>query len=137
MSGTVQAQRRETAAAAGLDVERVRAEFPILGRTVGGRPLIYLDSAATAQKPAVVLEAMDAFYRESYASVARGVTSASEMLRQRSVTDLTADLRDLARRHPGAFMAAAAVAGFAAARFLRSSASRRSGAEAQERGYRS
>lgn len=90
MSGTVQAQRRETDAAAGFDVERVRAEFPILGRTVGGRPLIYLDSAATAQKPAAVLEAMDAFYRESYASVARGVhrlsaeaTSAYEAARAR------------------------------------------------------
>ncbi len=63
----------DPAVASGLDVERVRAEFPILERTVGGRPLVYLDSAATAQKPAAVLEAMDRFYRESYASVARGV----------------------------------------------------------------
>ena len=95
------------------------------------------DRLAATLERASEQEDADAIRSHVYASVARGVTSASEMLRQRSVTDLTADLRDLARRHPGAFMAAAAVAGFAAARFLRSSASRRSGAEAQERGYRS
>lgn len=58
-------------------------------------------------------------------SVAQGLTTASDALRQRSVADLTSDLRVLARRHPGAFMAAAAVAGFAAARFVRASAQRR------------
>ena len=56
-----------------FDVEAVRREFPILGRRMGDRPLVYLDSAATAQKPRAVLEAMDRFYREGYASVARGV----------------------------------------------------------------
>jgi len=56
-----------------LDTDRVRADFPILARRVGGKPLVYLDSAATAQKPMAVLEAMTRFYRESYASVARGV----------------------------------------------------------------
>ncbi len=59
-----------------------------------------------------------------YASAADGVTSAVDVLRDRSVADLATDLRDLARRHPGAFMAAAAIAGFAAARFLRASAAR-------------
>lgn len=59
-----------------------------------------------------------------YASAAEGVTSAAGMLREHSVADLAADLRALARRHPGAFMAAAAIAGFAAARFLRASAAR-------------
>ncbi len=61
------------AAADGIDVAALRAEFPILDRRVGGRPLVYLDSAATAQKPRAVLEAMDRFYSEGYASVARGV----------------------------------------------------------------
>jgi cysteine desulfurase/selenocysteine lyase len=60
-------------AAAGLDPARVRAEFPILGRSQRGRPLAYLDSAATAQKPRAVIDAVSRFYEESYASVHRGV----------------------------------------------------------------
>ena len=67
----------------------------------------------------------DALRSRMLSSVAQGLTSASEALRQRSVSDLTADIRTLAKRHPGAFMAAAAVVGFAAARFVRSSAARR------------
>ncbi|HEY8638116.1 MAG TPA: SufS family cysteine desulfurase [Solirubrobacteraceae bacterium] len=51
----------------------VRADFPILSREIDGRPIHYLDSAASAQKPAVVLEAMDHLYRHSYANVHRGV----------------------------------------------------------------
>lgn len=68
----------------------------------------------------------DALRSRMLSSVAQGLTTASDALRQRSVTDLTADIRTLAKRHPGAFMAAAAVVGFAAARFVRSSAARRS-----------
>lgn len=56
-----------------LDVERVRADFPILARRIGDAPLCYLDNAATTQKPLVVLAAMQRFYEESYGSVARGV----------------------------------------------------------------
>lgn len=92
--------------------------------------------AATLER-ASEQEDADAMRSRVYASVARGVTSASDMLRQRSVTDLSADLRDLARRHPGAFMAAAAIAGFCAARFIRSSAVRHAGTDGQDRGYRS
>ena len=44
--------RRARAPRAGLDVERVRRDFPILRRTMRGKPLVYLDSAASAQKPA-------------------------------------------------------------------------------------
>jgi hypothetical protein len=66
----------------------------------------------------------DALKSRVLTSVAHGLTSASDALRQRSVADLSSDLRMLAKRHPGAFMAAAAVAGFAAARFIRSSAKR-------------
>ncbi|MEI2804579.1 MAG: hypothetical protein V9G18_01100 [Albidovulum sp.] len=91
--------------------------------------------AATLERAAEGEDA-DAIRSRVYTSVARGVTSASDMLRQRSVTDLTADLRDLARRHPGAFMAAAAVAGFCAARFIRSS-SRHAGTEGHQKEYRS
>lgn len=66
----------------------------------------------------------DALKSRMLSSVAQGLTSASDALRQKSVTDLTADVKSLARRHPGAFMVAAAVAGFAAARFVRSSSQR-------------
>lgn len=59
--------------AAALDAAAVRADFPILARTVNGNPLTYLDSAATSQKPQVVLDAMDAYYRETNANVHRGV----------------------------------------------------------------
>ena len=56
-------------------IERIRDDFPILARDVDGKPLVYLDSAATSQKPVVVLDAMDAFYRETNANVRRGVYS--------------------------------------------------------------
>jgi len=55
------------------DVERIRADFPILFREVMGKPLVYLDSAASAQKPRSVLEAMDHAYRFEYANVHRGL----------------------------------------------------------------
>ena len=58
---------------AALDVTALRADFPILSRTVHGAPLVYLDSAATSQKPTAVLDAMDAYYRETNANVHRGV----------------------------------------------------------------
>src|SRR3954469_17646966 len=51
----------------------VRADFPILGREIDGRRIVYLDSAASAQKPEAMLQAMDRFYRTSYANVHRGV----------------------------------------------------------------
>jgi cysteine desulfurase/selenocysteine lyase len=63
---------------AGLDVAAVRAEFPILERTLRGKPLVYLDSAATAQKPRAVIEAVAGFYANHYASVHRGVYELSE-----------------------------------------------------------
>ncbi|WP_295072264.1 hypothetical protein [Tabrizicola sp.] len=66
----------------------------------------------------------DALKSRVLTSVAHGLTSASDALRQRSVSELTADVKTLAKRHPGAFMAAAAVVGFAAARFIRSSSKR-------------
>src|SRR3954452_18495292 len=51
----------------------LRGAFPILSREIDGRRIVYLDSAASAQKPEAVLEAMDRFYRTSYANVHRGV----------------------------------------------------------------
>jgi len=66
------------AAAASFDVERVRTDFPILKQKVQGKPLVYLDNAASSQKPEPVLRAMDRFYREDYANVHRGVHTLSE-----------------------------------------------------------
>jgi len=56
-----------------LDVHALRAEFPVLERQVHGKPLVYLDNAATAQRPLKVIEAMDRCYREYNANVHRGV----------------------------------------------------------------
>jgi len=56
-----------------FDVEALRAEFPILGREVHGRPLVYLDNAASAQKPEAVVEAMAGAMRGAYANVHRGL----------------------------------------------------------------
>ena len=56
-----------------FDVEAVRAQFPILSRQVNGKPLVYLDSAASAQKPRAVIDAMTAVMEGSYANVHRGL----------------------------------------------------------------
>ncbi len=61
-----------------LAVERIRADFPILQRTVRGRPLVYLDSAATTQKPRAVLDALARYYAEGNANIHRGVYVLSE-----------------------------------------------------------
>ncbi|MCA9509828.1 MAG: cysteine desulfurase [Myxococcota bacterium] len=63
---------------AALDVARVRADFPILAEPVRGRRLVFLDSAASAQKPRAVLDAMTAFYETSYANIHRGVYRLSQ-----------------------------------------------------------
>ena len=61
-----------------LDVERIRADFPFLEELVGGRPLAYLDSAASSQKPRQVLDALVEFYAHSYANVHRSVYPLAE-----------------------------------------------------------
>lgn len=60
------------------DVDKVRAEFPILGRQVRGKPLVYLDSAATAQTPRTVIDAMTHYYETGNANVHRGVHALSQ-----------------------------------------------------------
>jgi cysteine desulfurase/selenocysteine lyase len=62
-----------------FDVERIRRDFPILTTQVKGRPLVYLDSAATAQRPQVVIDAVNRFYTEQNANVHRGVHYLSEV----------------------------------------------------------
>ena len=61
-----------------LDAATVKADFPLLSRTVHGKPIVYLDSAATSQKPAVVLEAMDRYYETINSNVHRGVYAIAE-----------------------------------------------------------
>ncbi len=61
-----------------LDPVALRADFPILDQQVHGHPLVYLDSAATSQKPRAVIEAIDAYYRRDNANVHRGIYQMSE-----------------------------------------------------------
>jgi cysteine desulfurase/selenocysteine lyase len=80
-----------------FSVERVRADFPVLSREVNGQPLVYLDSAASAQKPEAVIGAEAEFYRHGYAAVHRGIhtlsaeaTARMEAVRQQAATFLNA-----------------------------------------------
>jgi len=61
-----------------LDVEKVRKDFPVLSATMNGKPLIYLDNAATAQKPLRVITRLHDFYTKEYATVHRGVYTLSQ-----------------------------------------------------------
>ncbi|GAB5470990.1 MAG: cysteine desulfurase [Rhodospirillales bacterium] len=76
-----------------FDVAQVRADFPILARRVYDKPLVYLDSAASAQKPRQVLDAMDHAARHCYANVHRGVHRLSQ-----ESTDLFEEARETTRR---------------------------------------
>ncbi|MBB5319998.1 aminotransferase class V-fold PLP-dependent enzyme [Marinobacter oulmenensis] len=58
--------------AKGFDVQAIRRDFPILSQEVNGKPLVYLDNGASAQKPQAVLDAMDRYYREMHSNVHRG-----------------------------------------------------------------
>jgi cysteine desulfurase/selenocysteine lyase len=82
----------------GLDVARVRADFPILGRQVNGHPLVYLDSANTSQKPVQVLDVMRAYHERHNANVSRSVHTLG--------TESTAAYED-ARARIAAFIGAA------------------------------
>ena len=61
-----------------FDADAIRREFPILSTKVHGKPLVYLDSAASAQKPQCVLDALSSAYSETYANVHRGLHYLSE-----------------------------------------------------------
>ncbi len=88
----------DVAAATGYDLERVRRDFPILSEEVHGRPVAYLDNAASAQKPLAVLDAMDRIHRTGYSNIHRAVhefaqraTDAYETARRRMAAFLGAD----------------------------------------------
>lgn len=77
----------------GFDVERIRADFPILATEVNGKPLIYADNAATTQKPRVVIERLQHYYEQENANVHRGVHSLSE-----TATDAYEGARETTRK---------------------------------------
>src|SRR5699024_11656012 len=56
-----------------MDIRAIREQSPILDQEINGKPLVYLDSSATAQKPVQVIEAVDQYYRENNSNVHRGV----------------------------------------------------------------
>ena len=62
-----------------FDVEKFRKDFPILNEQVRGKPLVYLDNAATSQKPKQVIEILDAYYRETNSNIHRGVHTLSDL----------------------------------------------------------
>jgi cysteine desulfurase/selenocysteine lyase len=68
----------ETTGRAALDAAALRADFPILRRETHGRPLVYLDSASSSQKPQVVIDAMSAYYEQHNANVHRGIYTVAE-----------------------------------------------------------
>ncbi len=85
-----------------FDVEAVRADFPILSRQINGKPLVYLDSGASAQKPRAVIEAMTRVMEHSYANVHRGLhtlanetTDAYEAARKSVATFINAELGEI------------------------------------------
>ena len=73
-----EATLRATPPAVAFDVEAVRQDFPVLHQDVHGKPLAYLDSAASAQRPTQVIEAMGEYYRRDHANVHRGVHTLSQ-----------------------------------------------------------
>jgi cysteine desulfurase/selenocysteine lyase len=82
----------------GFDVKKVRADFPILSRQVHGLPLVYLDNAATTQKPQAVIDTLTKYYTEENANIHRGVHQLSQ---------IATDAHDAARRTVQRFLNAA------------------------------
>ena len=81
-------------AATGWDVARIRQDFPALHQEIHGKPLVYLDNAATTQKPQVVIDALSAYYTRDNANVHRGVHLLSER-----ATDAYESARRRIQRH--------------------------------------
>ena len=80
-----------------LDVEMIRRDFPILSRQVNGKPLVYLDNGASAQKPQVVIDAISQAYSQEYANVHRGLHYLSNL-----ATDNYERVRGIVARFLGA-----------------------------------
>jgi cysteine desulfurase/selenocysteine lyase len=82
-----------TPASPPLDVEKIRRDFPVLARQVNGKPLCYLDNAASSQRPRAVIDAISSYYETSHANVHRGVHRLSQ-----EATDLFEGARETLRR---------------------------------------
>jgi cysteine desulfurase/selenocysteine lyase len=94
MSATTRVFQAAVANAREWDVERIRKDFPTLHQQIHGRPLVYLDNAATSQKPQAVIDAVTAYYVQDNANVHRGVHLLSER-----ATEAYEGARDRIRRH--------------------------------------
>jgi cysteine desulfurase/selenocysteine lyase len=77
-----------------LDIHKVRADFPILSRTISGKPLVYFDNGATSQKPQVVIDAYAKYYQEINANIHRGVHTLSQL-----ATDAYEESRNKIQKH--------------------------------------
>lgn len=77
-----------------FDIQKVRADFPILTQKVNGKPLIYFDNGATSQKPKVVIDAITKYYEEINANIHRGVHTLSQL-----ATDAYEESREKIRKH--------------------------------------
>ncbi len=103
LGSVVSPDRSLANARTGFDVERVRRDFPILDREVNGQPLVYLDNAATAQKPRSVIDAISRYYSNENSNIHRGVhylsehaTAAYEAVREKARAFLgAADRREI------------------------------------------
>jgi cysteine desulfurase/selenocysteine lyase len=77
-----------------LDINKIRADFPILSRTVNGKPLVYFDNGATSQKPQIVIDAIAKYYQEINANIHRGVHTLSQL-----ATDAYEESRHKIQKH--------------------------------------
>src|SRR5260370_9828432 len=77
-SWSIKMQQTVGAGSSGRTAVDIRKDFPILSRQVHGKPLVYLDSTASSQKPVAVIEAMSTYYETTHANVHRGVYEISE-----------------------------------------------------------
>lgn len=77
-----------------LDIQKIRADFPILNEKVNGKPLVYFDNGATSQKPQVVIDAISKYYQEINANIHRGVHTLSQL-----ATDAYEIARDKVKNH--------------------------------------
>lgn len=78
MNGVIEQRKAAATPSADFDAARMRKDFPALHQSVHGKPLVYLDNAATSQKPLSVIEALDHYYRHDNANIHRGVHTLSE-----------------------------------------------------------
>lgn len=77
-----------------IDIQKIRTDFPILNQKVNGKPLVYLDNAATSQKPQVVINAIEKYYKEINSNIHRGVHTLSQL-----ATDAYENSRHIIQKH--------------------------------------